>query len=228
MASPDVVAKCIKAMRAVVDKPVTVKTRIGIDECDDYAFLRAFIEQTAAAGCNTFIVHARKAILSGLSPKENRSIPPLIYERVYRVKEENPELTIILNGGVTTIEECRQHLKHVDGIMIGRQAYHRPWFLTELETAYGGGPVPVRRSDIVEAMIPYIRRELASGTLLKHITRHMLGLFAGEPGARQWRRFLSENAHRPGAGIDVVLQALEKLSGVAAASPSGDYLAVSP
>ena len=228
MASPGIVADCITAMSAVVDRPVTVKTRIGIDERDDYEFLQAFIDETSAAGCDTFIVHARKAVLSGLSPKENRSVPPLIYERVYRVKGDYPELTIILNGGVTTVDECRQHLQHVDGVMIGRQAYHRPWFLTELESAFGSGTIEGSRTEVVQAMIPYIRRELAAGTFLKHITRHMLGLFAGEPGARHWRRFLSENAHRRGADVDVVLQALEKVSGVSAAPRADSRIAITP
>ena len=215
MATPDVVASCISTMADSVDQPITVKTRIGIDDREDYEFLQAFIEETAAAGCRTFIVHARKAILSGLSPKENRSIPPLIYERVYRVKRDYPDLTVILNGGVTSVDECREHLRNVDGVMIGRQAYHRPWFLTELESAFGSGAIAESRTDIVAAMLPYIRRELSEGTFLKHITRHMLGLFADQPGARYWRRYLSENAHRRGAGIEVVESALERMNGFA-------------
>lgn len=211
MASPETVAACVAAMSARIDIPVTIKTRIGIDEHDDYEFLRAFVETTAAAGCETFVIHARKAILEGLSPKENRSVPPLIYPRVYRLKEEFPALTVILNGGVTTVENCREHLRHVDGVMIGRQAYHQPWFLTELESAFGEGAIPGSRHEVVKAMLPYIEKELARGTFLKHITRHMLGLFAGQPGARQWRRDLSENAHRHGATADVVREALGKV-----------------
>lgn len=211
MAMPDVVADCIDAIRNQVDLPVSVKTRIGIDDQEDYEFLRTFVDRAAAAGCQKFIVHARKAILSGLSPKENRTIPPLNYERVYRLKRECPGLHVVVNGGVTSIDECRRHLALVDGVMIGRQAYHRPWFLAELEKAFGAASVPETRIDVVERMIPYIERELAIGTPLKNITRHMLGLFAGEPGARAWRRGLSENAHRPGAGVEVVVQAMRKL-----------------
>jgi tRNA-dihydrouridine synthase A len=208
MASPETVAACVAAMNAAVDVPVTIKTRIGIDEHDDYEFLRAFVETTAAAGCETFVIHARKAILEGLSPKENRNVPPLIYPRVYRLKQEFSALTVILNGGVTTVEECREHLRHVDGVMIGRQAYHQPWLLTELESAFGEGAIPESRHDVVARMFPYIEKELARGAYLKHVTRHMLGLFAGQPGARQWRRYLSENAHRHGATADVVREAL--------------------
>jgi tRNA-dihydrouridine synthase A len=211
MATPDIVAACVSAIRSAVAVPVTIKTRIGIDAHDDYEFLRRFVETTARAGCALFIVHARKAILEGLSPKENRTVPPLVYPTVYRLKEEFPELGVILNGGVTTVDECREHLSHVDGVMIGRQAYHTPWFLTELEVAFGKGDVPGSRHEVVRQMMPYIERELAAGALLKHITRHMLGLFAGQPGARAWRRCLSENAHRPGAGIDIVRQALGKV-----------------
>ena len=211
MATPEIVAGCVRAMRDAVDVPVTIKTRIGIDVQDSYDFLRRFLDITSAAGCDTFIVHARKAILEGLSPKENRTVPPLIYPRVYQAKQDYPELSIVLNGGVTTVDECRVHLEQVDGVMIGRQAYHRPWFLTELESAFGTGSAPLSRHDVIAAMLPYIEKELAAGAFLKHITRHMLGLFAGQPGARAWRRSLSENAHKHDAGPEVVLQALEKL-----------------
>lgn len=211
MSQPKVVADCVEAMRSVVDIPVTIKTRIGIDDSEDYEFLRAFVDANIDAGCKTFIVHARKAILGGLSPKENRTVPPLNYDRVYRLKQDLPDLDIILNGGVTTAEECRSHLDVVDGVMIGRQAYHQPWFLTELEQAFGiGGELP-RRHDVVRKMLPYVEAELSAGTHLKHITRHMLGLYAGLPGARAWRRYLSENAHRVGGGVEVLEAALAKL-----------------
>jgi len=212
MSRPGIVADCVRAMRSVVDIPVTIKTRIGIDDLDSYEFLRDFVGTNADAGCTTFVVHARIAILAGLSPKENRSIPKLNYDRVYRLKRVFPELTIILNGGVTTVDECREHLQQVDGVMIGRQAYHQPWFLTELEQVFGDTvdtSVPERR-DVIRRMTPYIERELANGVELKHITRHLLGLYAGQPGARAWRRYLSENAHRPGAGIEVLQTALER------------------
>ncbi len=215
MSHPEIVANCVRAMQSVVDIPVTIKTRIGIDDFDQYEFLRDFVAANVDAGCHTFVVHARKAILAGLSPKENRSIPPLDYERVYRLKSAFPDLTMILNGGIATIDQCSNHLEHVDGVMIGRQAYQDPWFLTELEQAFGRSVDSPDRHDIVQRMSPYIERELAAGAELKHITRHLLGLFAGQPGARAWRRYLSENAHRPGAGIEVLQSALERLAMVA-------------
>lgn len=211
MATPEVVAACVREMRSAVNIPVTVKTRIGIDDHDNYPFLLDFIDANIDAGCDTFVVHARKAILQGLSPKENRNVPPLDYERVYRLKSDRPDLSIVLNGGVTSVSECEEHLVHVDGVMIGRQAYHQPWFLTELESTFGDASVLRSRFDVVAAMLPYIEKELAAGALLKHITRHMLGLFAGQPGARSWRRFLSENAHRVGAGLEVVEEAVVRV-----------------
>lgn len=213
MAAPQKIADCVRAMRDAVDVPVTVKTRIGIDEQDSYEFLLQFIEIVAGAGCKTFIVHARKAVLAGLSPRDNRSVPPLNYERIYRLKRDHPELTITLNGGVTSTGEVTHHLEHVDGVMIGRKAYQDPWFLVELEIALESGVrIPPNRYAVVERMRPYIERELAAGTELKHITRHMLGLFAGCPGARAWRRHLSERAHHPGAGIEVIDEAVERLA----------------
>ncbi len=214
MGQPELVAACVAAMRDVVTIPVTIKTRIGIDDHDSYEFLRHFIDAVAAAGCETFIVHARKAILEGLSPKDNRSVPRLDYSRVYRLKQERPDLTIVLNGGITTIDQVREHLSHVDAVMIGRQAYQDPWFLTEIEQVFHATPVPGRH-EVIEQMAVYIEHELAQGVALKHMTRHLLGLFNGQPGARLWRRYLSENAHRPGAGIDVLYSALGKLPKVA-------------
>ena len=211
MASPEKIAHCVRAMRAAVQVPITVKTRIGIDDEDNYEFLARFIETVADAGCETFIVHARKAILEGLSPKDNRRVPPLDYERVYCLKREHPQLRIVLNGGVTSVPDVVHHLEQVDGVMIGRQAYYDPWFLVEVDQALdGGSPLPDRR-EIIAKMRPYIESELAAGTQLKHITRHLLGLFAGQPGARAWRRHLSENAHRPGAGVEVIDQALARV-----------------
>src|SRR5690606_12436231 len=171
MAEPALVADCVAAMRDAVDIPVTVKCRIGIDGRDSYAQLLDFVGRSAEAGCERFVVHARIAILQGLSPKENREVPPLDYERVYRLKRERPDLRIILNGGITTTDQAREHLQHVDGIMIGREAYQNPWFLVELEQAFGGG-APVSRAAVIEKMRPYIEKELARGTALKHITRH--------------------------------------------------------
>ena len=211
MASPALVAECVVAMQAVVDVPVTVKTRIGIDDQDSYEFLKRFVATVRDAGCRKFIVHARIAILDGLSPKENRTVPPLKYDRVYRLKQEFPDLRIVLNGGIKALDDVDQVLPHVDGVMIGRQAYHDPYFLARLEQHLDpSAPQPDRRG-IVKAMLPYIENELANGERLGRITRHMLGLFAGEPGARAWRRYLSENAFRDGAGTEVLLHALDRL-----------------
>lgn len=225
MGQPATVADCVKAMQDVSSVAVTVKTRIGIEirgdaeklRHDSDQFLHDFVATIAAAGCDTFIVHARIAVLGGLSPKENRSVPPLNYDRVYRLKRAFPLLTIVLNGGITTLAQARVHLQHVDGVMIGRQAYQHPWFLTELESLSGAARQEVVQSRlaVVEQMLPYIERQLQRGSLLKHIVRHMLGLFAGQPGARAWRHHLSENAHRAGAGPEVLEQALLRLAQVA-------------
>lgn len=221
MAERERVAECIAAMRAVVSIPVTVKTRIGIDEQDSYPFLCEFIQTVAErGGCDTFIIHARKAWLSGLSPKENREIPPLDYERVYQLKRDFPALTLAINGGITSLDQAQRHLASLDGVMIGREAYHNPGMLSRVDSRLFGAADPHdNMAAVVEAMFPYMELELAQGTYLGHITRHMLGLFQGLPGARQWRRHLSENAHKPGAGIDVVRQALSKLTRGAAAVP---------
>ena len=211
MARPDTVADCLRAMQAETDAPVTVKSRIGIDDQDSDAFLRRFVETIADAGCRKFIVHARIAILEGLSPKENRSVPPLNYERVYRLKRDFPELEIIINGGLTTLDEVDAVLPHVDGAMIGRQAYHQPYFLAELEHHLDDGWSRPDRNAVVESMLPYVDAELADGTPLHRVTRHMLGLFAGQPGARAWRRYLSEHAHLDGAGTEVLTDALKAM-----------------
>ncbi len=213
MAEPRLVAECVAAMMAVAKVPVTVKTRIGIDDQDDYEFLTSFIEAVAAVGCGTFVIHARKAILTGLSPKENRSIPPLKYETVYRLKRDFPDLTITLNGGIGSVDEVQRHLEYVDGVMIGRKAYSDPYLLTKLQAqiempSSGTGWRPPDRSDIVRQMACYAERQLAGGARLHHITRHMLGLFAGQPAARRWRRYVSEHGQRPGAGPEVLLDSL--------------------
>ncbi|MFN2337717.1 MAG: tRNA dihydrouridine(20/20a) synthase DusA [Gammaproteobacteria bacterium] len=216
MATPMLVAEGVAAMAAAVDIPVTVKCRIGIDEQEDYATFAAFVDTVAAAGCRTFIIHARKAWLQGLSPKENRDIPPLRYDWVYRLKAERPGLEIILNGGIRSLDEAEAHLERVDGVMLGREVYHHPWLLAEVDGRLYGNDHPVDDPrDIAQAMLPYIEAQLARGTHLKHMTRHMLGLFQGQPGARAWRRHLSENAHHPGAGIRVVEDALEKMAAAA-------------
>jgi tRNA-dihydrouridine synthase A len=211
MAKPQTVAACFEAMQAEVEVPVTVKTRIGIDDHDTDEFFLRFVDALVAAGCRRIIVHARIAILEGLSPKENRTVPPLNYGRVYRLKQAMPQLEIFLNGGVTEVAQVDDMLARVDGVMIGRQAYHRPYFLAELEHHLNPGWQKPSRRAIVEQMFPYIEEELRSGERLGRITRHMVGLFAGRPGARSWRRYLSENAYREGAGLEVVSAALDGL-----------------
>ncbi len=210
MAEPRLVADCVAEMRARVHIPVTVKCRIGIDDQDSESDLQNFVETVAAAGCGTFIVHARKAWLKGLSPKENREVPPLDYARVQRLKETRPDLTIVLNGGLDTLASALEHGAGLDGVMLGRAAYQTPWLLARVdEIFYGAVPDDRTRTDIVEAMYPYVEAHLAHGGRLNNIVRHMLGLFHGEPGARTFRRILSEEAVKSGAGIDVLRRALQ-------------------
>jgi tRNA-dihydrouridine synthase A len=208
MARPQLVADCVAAMKDAVSIPVTVKTRIGIDDQDSYEFLCAFID-AVSLHCDRFVVHARKAILQGLSPKENRQVPPLMYERVYQLKRDYPQLEIVLNGGVQTAEQVASHLERVDGVMIGRAAYQDPYLLAELERRFLDPDfVPPSRADIALSMLDYIDNEISRGCRLHNITRHMLGLYAGQPGARRWRRALGEQACRPDAGPEVVLRAV--------------------
>ena len=213
MAEPELVADCMAAMREVVDIPVTVKTRIGIDDQDSYEFLTRFIAMVSEkGGVDQFTIHARKAWLSGLSPKENREIPELDYLRAYQLKQDFPDLTIAINGGVKTIEDSLTHLEHLDGVMVGREAYQNPYLLAEVDQKIFGSDKPIKkRRQVVQEMLPYIEQEMAAGASLGHITRHMLGLFQAMPGARQWRRYISENAHKPGSGIEVVEAALAKI-----------------
>lgn len=212
MAEPALVADCVAAMRAATRLPVTVKHRIGIDERDSYEELAGFVETVAAAGCRSFAVHARKAWLQGLSPKQNREIPPLHYELVYRLKQDFPALEIVINGGIPDLEVALAHLSRVDGAMLGRAAYQDPWILAEADSRVFGAPDPLRsREEAVVALLPYLEAQQAAGTPVKAVTRHVLGLFNGLPGARAWRRHLSEAAVRPGAGPEVVAQALERL-----------------
>jgi len=210
MAEPNLVAECVAEMQARVTIPVTVKTRLGIDEQDSYEFLSQFVETVSSAGCKTFILHARKAWLSGLSPKENRDVPPLNYERVYQIKHDYPDLQITINGGVQTLEEVQTHLYQVDGTMIGRVAYHDPYRLATADSVvFGKADQGLSRHEVIEAMLPYISQRMAVGRSLKSITRHLLGLFQGQPGAKAWRRYLSENAHLKGARIEVLEAALK-------------------
>ena len=208
MAEPALVRDCIAAMRAAVDVPVTVKSRIGIDDHEDYGFLRDFVGSVAATGCNVFIVHARKAILAGLSPKQNREVPPLRYDHVYRLKAEFPQLFIMLNGGVRNLADVRTHLAQVDGVMIGREAYHNPYFVAELEHALHQVEPPAREA-VMAAFLDYVEARLAEGVRLVTMTRHVLGLYLGRPGARRWRRQLSEGACAPGAGTEVIRAAMQ-------------------
>ncbi len=213
MANPPLVAECIAAMKDAVTIPVTVKSRIGIDDMDSEAQLLSFIETIAAKNCSTFIIHARKAILNGLSPKENREIPPLNYERVFTVKEKFPELEIIINGGITDLEKVVEFLHSLDGVMLGREAYQNPYILHSVDHLFFNKEQSSKtRTDYLRDYIPYIEQELALGTPFKHISRHLLGLFKGQKGGKQFRRHLSENSHKQDAGINVLEDALAFVS----------------
>ncbi|MCK5623133.1 MAG: tRNA dihydrouridine(20/20a) synthase DusA [Alphaproteobacteria bacterium] len=213
MAEPELVADCVAAMAEAVDIPVTVKSRIGIDERDSYEELAAFIEAVAARGCRTFIIHARKAWLSGLSPKQNREVPPLRYEFVQRIKADFPALEIILNGGVDSLTAAAEHLSALDGVMIGRVAYNDPWILRDADARiFAGQAGPESRHAVIDSLLPYIEAQCGAGVPLQRMTRHMIGLFNGLPGARAWRRHLSENARRAGAGPEVLRAAAALVS----------------
>ena len=208
MAEPETVADGVRAMATASALPVTVKTRIGIDDRDGYDFLRRFVETVAAAGCRTFIVHARKALLSGLTPKQNREIPPLDHARVYRLKCDYPALEVVVNGGVSGLDEARRHLEHVDGVMIGRAAYENPYMLAAADREiFGDRAAAPSRHEAVAAMLPYAEREGRRGVPVKSVARHMLGLFRGRPGARAWRRHLGARAARPDAGAEALRDA---------------------
>ncbi|CAL1241132.1 tRNA dihydrouridine(20/20a) synthase DusA [Candidatus Methylocalor cossyra] len=208
MAEPERVAECVAAMAASVSIPVTVKTRIGIDQRDSYQDLAQFVATVAAGGCRTFIIHARKAWLNGLSPKENRAVPPLRYDLVEAIKRDFPALEIVLNGGIGDLDQAEGHLARFDGVMIGRAVYHNPYLLAEADRRIFGDDRPIpSREDILRGLFPYIAEELAKGTPLHAMTRHLMGLFHGVPGGRQWRRYLSERAARPGADWRVLRDA---------------------
>lgn len=212
MAEPALVADCVAAMRAAADIPVTVKTRTGIDHRDSYEHLAEFVDRVAQGGCTHFIIHARKAWLHGLSPKQNRQVPALHYERVYRLKRDFPAIRFTINGGITTLAQARAHLMHVDGVMIGREARAHPWMLSAVDREIFDAQIqpdaPPTRAGVVRAYLPYIERQLARGVYLRRLTRPLLGLFRGQPGARHWRRHLSEHAPKRGAGAEVVCEAL--------------------
>jgi tRNA-dihydrouridine synthase A len=208
MAEPALVAACVEAMARAVPIPVTVKTRIGIDQRDSYAELRAFVAALANTGCRTVIVHARKAWLQGLSPKENREVPPLRYDRVYRLKADFPHLEIVINGGVEDLDQAERYLRFVDGVMLGRAAYQNPYVLADVDSrCFGETGATPSRHDVARALVSYVERQMEAGVPLKSMTRHYLGLFNGCPGARAWRRTLSEQARDAGAGADLLLRA---------------------
>jgi len=209
-----ITADCVAAMRDAVDLPVTVKHRIGVDDYDSYDFLCQFVGTLSDAGCNTFVVHARKAWLKGLSPKQNREVPELNYDRVYQLKRDFPDAEIVINGGITTLEQSIEHLNHLDGVMMGREAYTNPYILATVDQDIYGANHPVKsREKIAEQFLDYIDNEMSKGTKLHAMTRHILGLFHGMPGARLFRRHISENAYNPTATINVLTTALKATSG---------------
>ena len=212
MLQPKLVAECIEAMRASVKIPVTVKTRIGVDEQDSYEALQNFICFVMDVGCDDFIIHARKAWLSGLSPKENREVPPLRYDIVYQLKQDFPSLAIMLNGGVKSLKEAQEHLKFVDGVMLGRAAYEHPYVLSGADQEfYGSSSISRTQAEVIEDYLPYMEAELRKGVRLRTLTRHLLGFFQGLPRARLWRRYLSEHSGDEVAGVEVVREALKRL-----------------
>lgn len=216
MREPALVADCVAAMRAAVADagklvPVTVKCRLGVDEQEEYETLVDFVDTVAATGCDTFVVHARKAWLKGLSPKENREVPPLRYEHVYRLKQDRPELNIVINGGIVDVAPAIAHLEHVDGVMLGRAAYHDPYVLHRLDAVLSGAPLR-SRSELLRAYLPYVMQQCATGVSVKHITRHILGLFHAQPGGRAFRQVLSEGASKVGAGHALIERALDAVT----------------
>lgn len=211
MLEPQLVADCVSAMTAVVKTPVTVKCRIGVDHQDSYELLTYFIQTIASAGCDVFIIHARKAWLNGLSPKQNREIPPLQYDVVKKIKQDFPHLSIILNGGIRHIAQIDEHLPFVDGVMIGREAYSNPYLLAEINKKYYSAEESLSREAVIEKFIPYVQQQIENNVKLSSMTRHILGLFQSQQGARLWRRYLSEHAHQKGAGVYVIQEALKQL-----------------
>jgi tRNA-dihydrouridine synthase A len=213
MAEPQLVAECISAMQAAVKIPVTIKHRIGIDDMEDYAGLTHFVSTVAATGCKTFIVHARKAWLKGLSPKENREVPPLQYDKVVQLKKDYPELEIIINGGITNLDQSLHLLKEVDGVMLGREIYSNPYLLAEVDQKiYALKTTIPTREEVMKGFKEYAEEQIQKGVRLSYMTRHILGLYHGTPGARKFRRVISEQAHKPNAGIEVLERALQVLN----------------
>jgi len=219
MLEPELVRDCMAAMIDAVDIPVTIKTRLGVDDHYSYQYMSDFVGRVAESGCSVFIMHARKALLAGLSPKQNRDVPPLHYDWVYRLKQESPELQIVINGGIDSLESVKDHLGHVDGVMLGRAAYHTPWLLAECQQQLFDNKTIKTPEDIIEAMNLYIERQAGEGVAVKHISRHLLGLFQGLPGAKAWRRYLSENAYRDDNNTELLNQALAAMKTVAGHPP---------
>jgi tRNA-dihydrouridine synthase A len=211
MLEADLVRDCIAAMLDAVDIPVTVKTRLGVDEHESYQFMADFVGKVAESGCTIFIMHARKAYLEGLSPKQNRDVPPLHYDWVYRLKQQSPELEIVINGGIDSLAAIEGHLKHVDGVMLGRSAYHNPWLLAECQRQFYDQVAVISREEIIDAMSAYLDHQVREGTAVKHVSHHLLGLFQGMPGAKAWRRYISENAFRDDNNTDLLRQALHAM-----------------
>jgi len=218
MLEPDLVKDCMSAMIEAVDIPVTIKTRLGVDDHYSYPYMSDFVGRVAESGCSVFIMHARKALLAGLSPKQNRDVPPLHYDWVYRLKQESPDLQVVINGGIDSVDAVKNHLNHVDGVMLGRAAYHTPWLLAECQQQLFEKQTIKTREDIIESMNSYIERQVDGGTAVKHISRHLLGLFQGLPGAKAWRRYLSENAYRDDTNTELLNQALAAMKAAAGKS----------
>ncbi|MEJ2115329.1 MAG: tRNA dihydrouridine(20/20a) synthase DusA [Gammaproteobacteria bacterium] len=213
MLEPEIVSNCIKSIKQASNIEVTVKSRIGVDDQDSYEFLQQFVEKIASSGCETIIVHARKAHLSGLSPRQNRTIPPLHYEYVYRLKQDFPELKLILNGGLKNKTEISTHAKELDGVMVGREVYDNPYFLADIDELIFNEPVNLlTRFEVLEMYKAYMQQELNRGVPLKILAQHIFGLFNGMPGARAWRRYLSENIYAADAGLEVVNEAMQSFS----------------
>jgi tRNA-dihydrouridine synthase A len=216
MLEPELVAENVKAMQTVSELPVTIKTRIGVDKNDSYEELVRFVELIAVAGCKTFILHARKAWLSGLSPKQNRDVPPLDYQRVYRLKQDYPQLEIIINGGINSLDESAEHLRHVDGVMMGREAYRNPYILSQIDKQFYDEALVVTREKILQQYIDYCKNQLSAGARMHHLARPVIGLFHGEPHSRLWRQHISEQAYKHGSGIEILEQAFSRMEPLAA------------
>ena len=216
MLEPVLVRDCMSAMLDTVSIPVTIKTRLGVDDHYSYQFMSDFVGKVTESGCSVFIMHARKAVLAGLSPKQNRDIPALHHDWVYRLKKEQPDLEIVINGGIDSLEAIKNQLEHVDGVMLGRAAYHTPWLLAECQQELFVTDGVTRREDMIEPLSLYLEHQVKQGTAVKHISRHLLGLFQGLPGAKAWRRYLSENAFRDDNNTDLLNQALAAMKAVGA------------